>query len=274
MERLTRAEAAAFRKKVYAYYRLHARHFPWRDTTDPYRILVSEVMLQQTQTHRVIPKYRAFLRSFPTVRSLARAPRSAVLSAWQGLGYNRRALLLQKAAQQIVTRHKGKVPSTLTALNALPGIGAYTAAAVQAFAFNEPGIMLETNIRSALIHEFFPRKKRVADTDLIPLLEATLDARDPRRWYSALMDYGAMIKLVHGNATRRSTTYARQSPFAGSDRALRGKLLRLLLEKPRAVRSLPTLLQEDRERLDRIVKQLITEGFAAQRGARLFIGEH
>lgn len=266
MQRLTPRQSAAFRKKVYAYYHTHARSFPWRDMTNPYRILVSEIMLQQTQTHRVVPKYRAFLKQFPTLRALTHAPRANVLRAWQGLGYNRRALSLQKAAQEIITRHAGRVPDDTKTLVTLPGIGPYTAAAIQAFAFNKPALMLETNIRTALIHEFFPHKKKVADRALLPLLEAILDRRNPRRWYSALMDYGSMVKSAHGNMSQRSTTHTRQSPFAGSDRAVRGKLLKLLLEKPRMAERLPTLLQESSERTQKILQQLIHEGFAVRRG--------
>lgn len=255
----------AFRKKVFDHYRRQARSFPWRNTVNPYRILISEIMLQQTQTARVVSYYQAFLKKFPTVQSLARAKPADILRAWQGLGYNRRALMLQKAAQEIVTRHKGKVPERLEDLVVLPGVGPYTAAAVRAFAYNKPGVFLETNIRTLFIHEFFSRQKKVSDAELLPLVEATLDRRNPRRWYSALMDYGAMLKLVHGNASRRSAQYVRQSPFTGSDRQLRGRILKLILEKPRSTASLPSLLGENAMRTKKILQGLINENFIVQK---------
>jgi A/G-specific adenine glycosylase len=218
-------------------------------------------MLQQTQTHRVVPFYTTFLKHFPTLRSLAQARQKEVLRAWQGLGYNRRALNLQKAAQNIVAEHHGRVPETAEELVSLPSIGPYTAAAIRAFAFNKPGIVIETNIRTVFLHEFFPRKKKVSDALLAPLIEATVDRRQPGRWYAALMGYGVMLKATQGNASRRSTTYAKQPPFAGSDRAARGKLLKLLLTKNRSFSELAKQLEEPVARVRRLVKRMEQEGF-------------
>lgn len=229
---VTPQNVRTFRTRVYQHYWREKRDFPWRRTRDPYRILVSEMMLQQTQAKRVVPKYRAFLRRFPSVRALARAPKRDVLAAWQGLGYNRRALLLHRAAQAIVQKHGGRVPKKKAELQTLPGIGPYTAAAVLVFAYNEPAVCIETNIRTVYLHHFFAGRPRVSDRDIEPLLLATLDESQPCKWYQALMDYGAHLKQTVGNASRGSAHYTKQSAFEGSPRQLRGAIVRLLLSSP------------------------------------------
>jgi A/G-specific adenine glycosylase len=201
-------------------------------TRDPYAIMVSETMLQQTQVARVVPKYQAFLAEFPTVTDLAAAPRAAVLRLWQGLGYNRRAKFLHEAAQVIVTVYGGQVPSTYEALQTLPGIGSYTAAAIMAFAYNQPVVLIETNVRTVFLHHCVPKEERVPDSLLLPLIAQVLPKDNAREWYWALMDYGAHIKTVHGNQNRRSRTYGKQSRFAGSNRQLRGAILRVLSKTP------------------------------------------
>lgn len=195
---------------------------------DPYRIFVSEIMLQQTQAPRVIEKYNLFVKKFPTFVSLARASFRQIYSVWQGLGYNRRALQLKKAAEIVVKEFNGKLPKSVEALDALPGIGPATAASVSAFAFNQPTVFIETNIRSVFIHFYFPKKKKVSDAEIMKLVARTLDKKNPRQWYNALMDYGAMLKEKHGNPNRHSRHYIKQSKFAGSHRQLRGQILRLL----------------------------------------------
>jgi A/G-specific adenine glycosylase len=256
-----------FRATVYGHYRKHRRDFPWRHTTDPYRILVSEIMLQQTQTDRVVGVYRAFLKRFPTVGSLARATSRDVLAAWQGLGYNRRAVALQKAAHAIVERHNGRVPSDPDALNALPGIGPYTAAAVAAFAFDRPVVMIETNIRTVLIHHFFPGRNKVDDRELLPILAAALD-KHPRTWYSALMDYGASLKKRLPNPSRRSAHHKPQSTFAGSNRQVRGMVVRLLLERSMTVAQLRSEEHVDAAILRTVLRQLVHERLIGKRGDR------
>lgn len=191
-------------------------------------------MLQQTQVDRVIPKYRAFLKQFPTVRALARAPRRAVLAAWSGLGYNRRARFLHEAAQHLVAEHSGRFPHDIAALEALPGVGHYTARAVAAFAFNMPVVMIETNIRTVYLHEFFADVQHVPDSELVPLIKRTRDTRNPREWYAALMDYGTHLKKQHANPSRRSKHHIRQSTFKGSRRQLRGCIIRTLTADTRA----------------------------------------
>ncbi len=155
MKRLTAAQIHCFRKKINNHYDQNGRDLPWRRTRNPYRILVSEIMLQQTQVERVIEKYAVFIKTFPDFPSLAEAPLHTLLTVWQGLGYNRRALALRACAQKVVAEHQGKLPKEPEKLLALPGIGKYTAGAVAAFAFNEPIVFMDTNIRRVYIHEFF-----------------------------------------------------------------------------------------------------------------------
>ncbi|MEN9614049.1 MAG: hypothetical protein RLZZ347_356 [Candidatus Parcubacteria bacterium] len=215
---------------LWSHYKTHKRSFPWRDTTDPYAIMVSEIMLQQTQADRVVPKFNAFIKKFPTPQALAQAPLADVLSMWQGLGYNRRALNLKRSAEEIVSSHKGIVPDTLASLDALPGIGPYTAGAILAFAFNKPTVFIETNIRTVFIHHFFKSSyAKIPDEKLLPLIEQSLDKKRPREYYSALMDYGSYLKSIHPNPSRKSTHHATQSKFKGSHRELRGQILKLVL---------------------------------------------
>jgi A/G-specific adenine glycosylase len=225
-------EIALFRGVVLGYYREHGRDLPWRRTTDPYAVLVSEVMLQQTQVSRVIPKYEAFLARFPDVGALAEAPLADVLAIWSGLGYNRRAKSLKAAAEVIVAEHGGHVPNTVVGLTSLPGIGYATAAQVLAFAFGVGVPFLETNVRSVILHHFFEDAEQVPDAALLPLVEATLDHDDPRTWYWALMDYGTYLKRALPNPSRRSAHHTRQGRFEGSSRQLRGWLLRELTARP------------------------------------------
>lgn len=220
----------AFRAEIYQYYRRSGRHdLPWRQTRDPYHILISEVMLQQTQVSRVIPKYQAFLAAFPDLASLAAAPLADVLRIWQGLGYNRRALALKRLAETVVAEHSAELPRDPAALRRLPGIGPATAAALGAFAFGQPVLLLETNVRAVFLEHFFPQQDGVSDREILPLVEATLDRRNPRDWYYALMDYGAVLKRGGPNPCRRSQHHSRQSPYAGSHRQLRARVLAAVL---------------------------------------------
>lgn len=216
-----------FQKAVWDYYHRNGRRFPWRETRDPYAILVSEIMLQQTQTERVVPKFLAWLDRFPTLESLAEASLEDVLKLWIGLGYNRRARFLRDAAQVIVTEHGGRVPQKESDLDALPGIGRYTARAVAAFAFDKPSVIIETNIRAAFLWWFFPEQENIPDSDLEPFIAAAQDV-PVRDWYYALMDYGSRLKKLVPNPSRRSRHHTVQSAFAGSRRQARGAILRYL----------------------------------------------
>jgi A/G-specific adenine glycosylase len=226
-------------------------------------------MLQQTQADRVAERFPGFIASFPDFPSLARAPLRRLLAAWSGLGYNRRALALKETAARIVARPGGALPRSPEGLRPLPGIGRATAASIAAFAFNAPVAFVETNIRAAFIHEFFPTRRTVDDRELLPLVAQTLDRRNPREWYNALMDYGAMIKARHGNPARRSAHHRGQSPFAGSDRELRGRALRLMLAEGAAgARLLAARLGEDVPRVKRILGGLARDGLVKRRGER------
>jgi A/G-specific adenine glycosylase len=215
-----------FRRAVLDHYREKGRSFPWRETRDPWAILVSEVMLQQTQTDRVVPYWLRWLDLWPDPASLAVAPLDSVLREWSGLGYNRRGRFLKEAAGEIVSRFGGMVPSDPASLETLPGIGPYTARAIACFAFASAEPFVETNIRAAVIHFFFPERESVKDAELVPILEKAVDVSDPRRWYWALMDYGAALKKVAPNPNRRSAHYVRQSRFEGSLRQARGAILK------------------------------------------------
>jgi A/G-specific adenine glycosylase len=264
---LDAATVALFRRAVYDHYHANPRPMPWRGTNDPYHILVSEVMLQQTQVERVRTKYARFLESFPTVTHLANAPLEELLRLWQGLGYNRRAIALKRCAEQIHTEHGGRFPATIPQLESLPGIGPYTARAVAAFAFGVPEPFIETNIRTVFLHFFFHGHDGVTDRRLMPLVTATLDRRNPRHWYYALMDYGSMLKRQHPNPGRRSSHHVRQSPFRGSNRELRSRMLRKIMECPGILPDeLVVLLAAERGAVERNLKALTREGFVEQRG--------
>jgi A/G-specific adenine glycosylase len=234
MKKKTNSPSAVepFRKEVHEYFVKSGRRLPWRDTRDPYCILVSEIMLQQTQVDRVIQKYAEFITAFPDFHALDRASLAQVYSVWTGLGYNRRALALKKIARIVMEEHGGSLPDSIEKLSALPGIGKATASSISAFAFNKPAVFIETNIRTVFIHHFFRHKRTVDDAEIMALVEITLDKNDPHAWYSALMDYGTMLKKKFPELARRSKHYKKQSPFHGSRRQVRGKLLKMLLETP------------------------------------------
>jgi A/G-specific adenine glycosylase len=214
---------------VWDFYNKNCRHdLPWRKTISTYKIIVSELMLQQTQVSRVLPKYKEFLKLFPSTQQLASAPLGDVLKAWQGLGYNRRAKFLWSAAKVVQEKYAGRWPKTFEGLKSLPGVGSYTAAAVMAFAHNEPIPLIETNVRTVYIHHFFKDAPVVADVELLPIIERTLDHVRAREWNWALMDYGSHLKITHGNAAVRSQTYKKQSSFKESNRYVRGAILRIL----------------------------------------------
>lgn len=274
MKRLKKKQIEDFRRTVYeSYARVERGDLPWRRTTDPYRILVSELMLQQTQVGRVIDKYEAFLERFPDVRALAGASLTDLLEAWSGLGYNRRALQLKGIAEEVVSRHGGGIPRSFDELLALPGVGRATAGAVSAFAFGEAHPFLETNIRAVLIHHFFPKRDKVRDSELMPVVEQTLDRTDPRRWYYALMDYGVDLKKRYGNPARRSAHHAGQPPFRGSDRQARGLIVRALTAGALGRRELARATGLESERLGRNLAKLEKEGFLAREKGRYRIAD-
>ena len=241
-----------FNNAVWAHYDQHARHeLPWREaepdgTFDPYKVWVSELMLQQTQVNRVLPKYVQFLQLFPTVEALAATELGEVLVAWQGLGYNRRAKYLWQAAQAIMQTHGGVVPDTMVQLIALPGIGRNTAGAIIAYAFNRPEPFVETNVRSVYFHHFFTDKPTVADKEVLSLLTQTLSRTNPREYYWALMDYGTYLKRQGHGTISQSRHYTKQSKFEGSLRQVRGRIVKLLAQQRMSHAALINELADDR----------------------------
>jgi len=273
-----------FEMQVWDYYEAHGRHdLPWRvpndsGTFDPYAIMVSEIMLQQTQVARVIPKYQQFLTLFPSVEVLAEAPLAEVLKAWSGLGYNRRAKFLWQAAQYVRDQFQGVFPQTVGELVQLPGVGKNTAGAIAAYAFDRPVTYVETNIRTVIIHHFFVDQDEVADKEIESLLATIIDdiAREgqpdhtPRTWYWALMDYGTFLKQTVGNVSKRSKTYAKQSKFEGSLRQIRGHVLRLLADAPLTDRQIATKITD--ERLPLVLAALCQESIISLKEGRYHLG--
>ncbi len=268
---LTRAAVKKFRNTIYTYYHLHTRRLPWRQTRNPYCILVSEIMLQQTQVNRVLEKYTQFLKRFPTLTSLAEAKLGDVYAVWQGLGYNRRAKFLRDLAWVLVSEYKGRLPKTQAELLTLPGIGPATAAALQAFVFNQPALYLETNVRSVYLHHFFKDKVSVPDSALLPVIEQTMDKSNPRKWNYALLDYGVYIKQTFKNPSRRSLHHIKQSKFVGSLRQVRGGVLKQLVQAPASAKELSGLLRFEVERVEAALHALQAEKMIIKKGRRYFL---
>lgn len=257
----------SFQKVVWDFYRKNKRNLPWRfsktSATDrqAYKIFVSEVMLQQTQVDRVLPKYSSFVKKFGSFEVLAKAKTSDVIKEWQGLGYNRRALNLKRAAEIVTKEYKGKLPRDYDQLVALPAIGPYTAGALLTFIWNEPMVFIETNIRTVYLHHFFKGKKNISDKTLENLIAETLDEKNPREWYYALMDYGSHLKKTIGNPNTKSKHYTKQSTFKGSNRELRGAILRVLSKSPRTEKNLITETKRKPAEVQQVLKALTQEGF-------------
>ena len=254
------------------------RDLAWRNIDDAYGVLVSEVMLQQTQVARVERYWSRWMALFPTADALASADTATVLEMWQGLGYNRRALALQRACAECSQSYGGALPRTVEELVLLPGVGPATAGGVVAFAYNEPCVYLETNVRSVFLHELFPDAESVADKALVPYVADTCPEDDPRRWYYALLDYGAHLKSRVANPSRRSAHYARQSAFSGSRREKRSFVLKQVLAAPEGVPAARVAAELDdaeqhagRPRVgaalfDSLVADLVSEGFFHREG--------
>jgi A/G-specific adenine glycosylase len=247
----------SFQRKVWCHYNQHRRALPWRKTKNPYRILLSELMLQQTQAERVVPKYNVFLKQYPTLTSLKEASYAEVLRLWSGLGYNRRAKYLLDIAKAT----NGKLPKTYNELLALSGIGPYTAAAIMNFSYEKPTPMIETNIRTAYLHDYFKDKQEVSDRELLDCIEKTMDIENPKEWFNALMDYGQSLKRQIGNQNERSLHYRKQPRFKGSKREVRGAILRVLLQRRKATSAkISALLQQEQKFVKSILDTLEKEG--------------
>lgn len=219
-------------------------------------------MLQQTQTDRVKPKFEQFITTFPNFQTLANAPFDAVLRAWKGLGYNRRAMALQKIAQLVINDYQGVLPHNPETLETFPGIGKATACSVTTFAYNTPTMFIETNIRTVFIHFFFKDQNAVHDKDIAPLVAQSVDPINPREWYYALMDYGVMLKKTVGNLSQKSSHHHKQSRFIGSDRQVRGMILQTLLDHHILHEDdLAPLISKEPKRVAKILAELIEEKF-------------
>jgi len=289
---LSTKQVNLFQKKVWDYYKKHGRQLPWRETDDPYCIVVSEIMLQQTQVGRVLVKYEEFVKRFPSWSTLSCASVADVLHAWQGLGYNRRALALKKIAERVEDEFGGELPKDAEVLKTFPGIGPATASSVAAFAFNIPTVFIETNVRSVFIHFFFSARggfspqpeadelqaqkdgqaalggeghRQIHDKELLPLVEQTLDKKRARKWYWALMDYGTMLKEKHTNPSRRSAHHTKQSSFKESNRFIRGQIIKLLTKNHSLTsREIFSKIDRDTARIKRCFLGLQNEGFIAR----------
>ncbi|MFX1571869.1 MAG: A/G-specific adenine glycosylase [Promethearchaeota archaeon] len=253
----------SFHKIIYSYYKNFKRDFPFREDITPYKVLISEIMLQQTQTTRVSEKFLEFIEQFPDFLALSKAPLDKVLKVWKGLGYNRRAVALKKIANIIITDYHGEVPDSIEILKSFPQIGHNTASSIVTFAFNKPTIFIETNIRNVYLYFFFPNKTHVQDKEILPIVERTIDKKSPREWYYALMDYGVMLKKTHPELNRKSAHYRVQTPFKGSNRELRGKILKSLIKTNTLHKSdfEKKFIKFDQKNVKIVLNQLEKEGF-------------
>lgn len=221
------------------------RSMPWRDNATAYFVLVSELMLQQTQVSRVIPKFQEFITAFPNEKSLVSASLADVLIVWQGLGYNRRAKYLHDAAKMITNEYGGVFPTESADILRLPGVGKNTLGAIEAYTFNRPSIFIETNIRTVYIHHFFHDQFNISDKDIISLVEATIDSENPRQFYQSLMDYGTWLKSNGVHNISSSKHYKKQSALQGSVRQVRGEIIRELTRGDKTKHELMDLVKAD-----------------------------
>lgn len=250
-----------FNTHLLDFYKKNKRNISWRETIDPYHVVLTELMLQQTQVPRVQEKFPQFIAAFPSFHDLAKAPIVDILSAWQGMGYNRRAKYLKEIATIIIERYNGEVPRDPEQLDAMPGIGPATARSIVTYIYNIPELFIETNVRRVFIHHFFADKPSISDSEIYPLLEKAVDKQNPREWYYAVMDYGTYLGKTVQNPNRRSKHYVKQSKFEGSRRQVRGGVLRELIKGPMKAEALVKLLGFERKQVFDVLKDLEQEGF-------------
>ncbi len=257
---LKKEEIAAFRRKIWRFYRRYSRDLPFRKTDDPYKIAVAEIMLQQTQVERVIDKYLAWISRWPSWKDLATASRRELLTAWSGLGYNRRAVYLNKMARIICRDYDGRLPETPEELRRLPGIGPYTSRAILIFAFNKNLITIDTNIRRVLIHEL-DLSPEISSSKLEEIASRLLPRGRARDWHNALMDYS---RLALPKSLAAIPPVSKQSPFEGSLRQIRGEIIRRLTTHRRvALTTIAGALDRDIEDVRRAAQSLAVEGIVA-----------
>jgi A/G-specific adenine glycosylase len=264
-------KTAAFQKLVWQKGRELYRDMPWRNNTDPYYVVVSEIMLQQTQVERVISKFIVFIERFPSLQSLADASLADVLAVWSGVGYNRRAKFLHDAAKKIMTDFEGAIPNTLAKLISLPGIGKNTAGAILAYSFNQPVVFVETNIRTVYFQHFFKDDMTVSDKELLQKVIETLPKINKqmtatlsyKQWYQALMDYGTYLKKQNAGQISKSLHYKKQSMLKGSLREVRGQIIRVLTTADMNKTALKSMVNSD-ERFEPALDGLITDGLVVR----------
>ena len=258
-------------ERVKAYGKENGRHdLPWRVKQTPYHAYLSEIMLQQTQVDRVVIKFTEFTEALPTFAALASAPQSQVITLWQGLGYNRRALALHRSAQMVVANFDGELPSIEEELLLLPGVGPATAGSLQVYAYNKKVAYIETNIRAVYLHHFFADSIEIEDSKLMPLITQSLEyVDDAYGWYSALMDYGTMLKKKHKNPARKSKHHQKQSKFEGSLRQVRGAVIRYLSShESGSLIELQAHIKDPQHRVEKVLDTLLTEKFLRVDGIR------
>jgi len=246
------------------------REMPWRDDPSFYHVLVSELMLQQTQVSRVLVKFTEFMHAFPTIEDLAHASLADVLRAWQGLGYNRRAKFLHEAAKYVVQHGQ---PTTIDELVKLPGVGRNTAGALMNYIYEIPTPFIETNIRTVFIRHFFVGAKSVSDQEIYEVVEATIDREHPREWFWALMDYGVWLKSQGAGALDVSKHYRKQSPLKGSVREVRGQIIARLSTRDYERDELAHELVADK-RFALALEGLLHDGLISRSGVLIHLTKH
>ncbi len=250
-----------FNTMLREFYSKNKRILSWRETIVPYHVVLTELMLQQTQVPRVQIKFPEFIAAFPTFQSLAQSSLTDLLRVWQGMGYNRRAKYLREIATIISTTYKGIVPNDPEILDAMPGIGPATAKSIIVYIYNKPELFIETNVRRVFIHHFFEDKTDIPDTDIVPILEKALDTQNPREWYYSVMDYGTYLGKTVQNPNRKSKHYAKQSKFEGSNRQIRGAILKQLVHGGMNREVLLSSLGFEEEKVYTVLRELQSEGF-------------
>lgn len=263
-------ETQKFRELVWQKSRELYRDMPWRDDPSFYHVLVSELMLQQTQVSRVRVKFDEFMHAFPTIATLAQASLADVLRVWQGLGYNRRAKFLHEASKYVMLHGQ---PLTVDELIKLPGVGRNTAGALMNYVYEIATPFIETNIRTVYLNHFFTGEKSVSDRELYEIVEDTMDREHPREWFWALMDYGVWLKGQGAGALTLSSHYRKQSPLKGSVREVRGQIIARLTTHEYTVDELAHKVGAD-ERFASALEGLLRDGLVEQSGKQIHLTKH
>lgn len=264
---------ADFQSYIFFWWETHKRDLPWRHTSDPYSVLVSEIMLQQTQVSRVVDKYTQFLHVFPDIHTLADASKAEVIRLWKGLGYNRRALYLKRAAEVLWTSYEGQFPQSEDVLRTLPGIGKYTARAVLVFSFRRDVAMVDTNIRN-IITDFFYDGIRQKESVIEQKASELVPPGKSWEWHQALMDYGALElskrRKISARIIRKTTM---PIPFRGTQRFLRGRILDLIREEPMSQKRLITLITKtygkNTDKIHTAISDMVREGLLTRREGKV-----